>query len=231
MKYTTIFFDLDDTLVDTAQNNKEALRDIYTDYKFDEHYPGFDVFYRKFQSINLNLWDLYAHNKITKDTLKITRFMDTLKGSVEISPEESLKMNDDFLERVNTKKNVIEGVKDILEYLKPKYQLYILSNGFEEVQDHKMRNANLKPYFEKVILSDHIGVNKPSPQIFNYALDQARVSNNSTIMIGDNINTDIMGAKNSNIDQVWYNPGNLADEYNIKPTYTIQNLGELKQIL
>jgi len=231
MKYTTIFFDLDDTLVDTAQNNKEALQDIYVDYSFNNNFPTFENFYKKFQSINLNLWDLYAHNKITKDILKTTRFKDTLKGTAEISPKESLKINDDFLERVNTKKNIIDGMKDVLDYLKPKYQLYILSNGFEEVQDKKMENANIKPYFNKVILSDHVGVNKPDPKIFNYALSEAKVSNKDTIMIGDNLNTDIMGAKNSNIDQIWYNPNNLSDEFAVNPTYTIQSLDELKKIL
>jgi len=231
MKYSTIFFDLDDTLVDTAQNNKEALSDIYRDYKFDRYFPTFEDFYTKFQYINLNLWDLYAHNQITKETLKTERFKRTLTEFENLTQEESLNLNDDFLERVNTKKNIIEGMKDILDYLEPKYQMFILSNGFQEVQDQKMENANLKPYFKKMILSDHIGKNKPHPALFKYALQQANTSKESSIMIGDNLNTDILGAKNSHIDQIWFNPHYLSDEKNIQPTYTIHSLAEIKNIL
>lgn len=231
MKYTTIFFDLDDTLIDTAQSNKEALQDIFAKYSLSKYYDNFDSFYNKYKKINNHLWDLYAENKITKEKLKSERFMNTLKGHWEISIEQSLDINEEFLAIVNTKKNVIDGAIEILEYLAPKYKLYILSNGFEEVQDKKIAKAEMESYFAKVILSDHIGVNKPNPEIFKHALEMAQASNKETIMIGDNINTDILGAKNSQIDQVWYNPHKLVDEQSINPTYTIAKLDELKNIL
>lgn len=231
MKYTTLFFDLDDTLVDTIQNNKEALFDIYEEYELTKYFPSFDIFYNKFKIINADLWERYAHGKITKDYLRETRFMKTLDGILKLTVGESLQMNDDFLDRANTKKNVIQGGKEILEYLFPKYDMYILSNGFQEVQSHKMDNAELNPYFKKVILSDHIGKNKPHPAIFSHALEEAKANKSEVIMIGDNTDTDILGAKNSGIDQIWFNPKNLPDTNNIAPTYTITNLSELKNIL
>ncbi len=231
MKYTTIFFDLDDTLIDTEQNSRDSLKDIYTDYQFSNYFPSLDDFTKKYMQINLHLWDLYEHGHITKDTLQTERFKQTLEGFISLSPEQSLDINHDFLARTTIKKNVIGGVKEVLEYLYPKYPLYILSNGFEEIQERKMQTAELKPYFKKVILSDHIGKNKPHPDIFLHALKEANSTHTNSIMIGDNIRTDITGAKNSEIDQVWYNPQNLSDEYNVSPTYTIQNLEELKNIL
>lgn len=231
MKYTTLFIDLDDTLIDTAQNNKEALHDIFIDYKIENYIENFDQFYSTYNVINNNLWDIYSQNKITKETLKTERFKNTLKGFIDLTDEESLKLNDNFLQRVNTKKNVIDGSIETLDYLSQKYKLYILSNGFTEVQDTKIRNAKMDSYFTKVILSDHIGINKPHPDIFTHALNEAKATNKETLMIGDNIKADVSGAKNSNIDQVWYNPKNAIDEMNIKPTYTINRLEELKAFL
>lgn len=231
MRYKTLFFDLDDTLVDTVQNNKEALLDIFNQYDLQKHIPSFDVFYDKFKTVNLELWEQYAHGKITKDYLKEARFTETLKDNSPLSVDESMKMNDDFLARASTKKNVIEGGKEILEYLYPKYNMYILSNGFKEVQSHKMNNAQLNPYFKKIILSDHIGKNKPHPDIFDYALKEADTVKSDVIMIGDNMGTDILGAKNSGIDQIWFNPQQSSDVDNIKPTYTISKLSELRNIL
>jgi len=231
MKYTTLFFDLDDTLVDTIQNNKEALFDVYEQYGIQKYFSSFDTFYDKFKTVNAELWEQYAHGKITKDYLKEARFIKTLENNITLNIDESLQMNDDFLAKASTKKNVIEGGKDILEYLYPKYNMYILSNGFQEVQSHKMNNAQLNPYFKKVILSDHIGKNKPHPDIFNYALEEAKADKSDVIMIGDNMGTDILGAKNSGIDQIWFNPQKSSDNNNVNPTYTIAELSELRNIL
>jgi len=231
MKYTTIFFDLDDTLVDTVQNNKEALEDIYNYYQVKDYFPAFEEFYTTFQKINSGLWEKYAHGEITKDYLKESRFLQTFKEIEDISVGQSLEMNDAFLSYANTKKNVIEGSKEILQYLYPKYNLYILSNGFEEVQSYKMNNAGINSYFKEVILSDHIGKNKPHPDIFDYALKKANTTYSESLMIGDNLNTDISGAGNSGIDQVWFNPHNSMRKDNINPTYTINRLEELKSIL
>ncbi|MBD8347455.1 MULTISPECIES: YjjG family noncanonical pyrimidine nucleotidase [unclassified Dysgonomonas] len=231
MKYTTIFFDLDDTLIDTALNSKQVLEEVYTDYTIDKYYPSFNDFYQKYQSINLHLWDQYEQNLISKEELKTGRFKQALNDFTSISTEQSLEMNNDFMGRVSNKKNIIEGVEDILEYLQPKYHLYIISNGFLEVQDKKIKNAGLDSYFKDVFLSDHVGKNKPHPMIFNYALKESSTSSTDCIMIGDNINTDIIGAKNIGIDQIWFNPKSMVDSSNVAPTYTVKTLNDIKTIL
>ncbi len=231
MKYTTIFFDLDDTLIDTALNSKQVLEEVYTDYMINKYYPNFSDFFQKYQSINLHLWDQYEQNLISKEELKKGRFQQALRDFTSITTEQSLEMNNDFMGRVSNKKNIIEGVKGILEYLQPKYCLYIISNGFLEVQDKKIKNAGLDSYFKDVFLSDHVGENKPHPLIFNYALKEANTTTKDCIMIGDNINTDIIGAKNLGIDQIWFNPKDITDANSIAPTYTVKTLHDIKVIL
>lgn len=231
MKYTTIFFDLDDTLIDTTLNSKQVLEEVYIDYTINKYYPTFDDFYNKYQSINLHLWDQYEQNLISKKELKTGRFQQTLKDFTSITSEQSLEINNDFMGRVSNKSNIIDGVKPILEYLHSKYHLYIISNGFLEVQDKKIKNAGLELYFKDVFLSDHVGKNKPHPLIFNHALNKTGSNCKECIMIGDNIHTDIIGAKNLGIDQIWFNPKSLNDSGNIAPTYTIKALKEIETIL
>lgn len=231
MKYTTIFFDLDDTILDTVKNSKEALTEIYTDYKLGNYFLSFGDFYAKYQSINNNLWDLYEQNLIHKNELMAGRFAKSLNGLVSLSANQSLAMNHDFLARTSSKKNIIEGATEILEYLKQKYEMYVLSNGFTEVQYKKIEYAGVQDYFKGIILSDQVGINKPHPIIFNYALDKANVLADNVVMIGDNINTDIVGAKNAGIDQIWFNPKRVSDTENISPKYEIRSLYELKNIL
>lgn len=231
MKYTTIFFDLDDTLIDTALNSKQVLEEVYMDYSIHKYYSAFDDFYKKYQSINLHLWDQYEQNLISKEELKKGRFEQSLRDFTSISTEQSMEMNNDFMGRVSNKKNIIEGVETILDYLQPKYLLYIISNGFLEVQDKKIKNAGLDSYFKGVFLSDHVGKNKPHPLIFNHALKEANTTSTDCIMIGDNINTDIIGAKNLGIDQIWFNPKDMKDAGNIAPTYTVKTLHDIRTIL
>lgn len=231
MKYTTIFFDLDDTLIDTAQSGKEGLKDIYKQYKLENYFPLFDEFYNRYQKINLNLWDLYEHGKIDKQELKTERFQKTLEGYINLTAQQALNLNEEFMQLVSSKKNNIEGAIEILEYLQPKYRLHILSNGFKEIQDYKIEKAGMSSYFTHVVLSDHIGKNKPHPLIFEHALLKANTDSASSIMIGDNIKTDITGAKNSKMDQVWFNPHGKEDIEDIHPTYQIKKLEELRNIL
>lgn len=231
MKYTTIFFDLDDTILDTVQNSKDALQELYSDYQFSNYFPDFNSFYSKYQSINTHLWDLYEQNQIEKDRLMSERFAKTLEDHKSISKDQSLDINNDFMGRVSNRKNIINGAIEILDYLQPKYKMYVVSNGFKEVQDKKICNAGVGNYFNKVILSDYVGKNKPHPVIFNYALNEACANASDCIMIGDNIKTDIIGAKNSGIDQIWYNPKGLDDTNHVSPNYIIGTLSQLRDIL
>ncbi|GHV40592.1 noncanonical pyrimidine nucleotidase, YjjG family protein [Bacteroidia bacterium] len=230
MRYTDIFLDLDDTLIDTAENTRVTVSEIYEDYNFGNYFPSFDDFYAIYYANVSRLWTLYSQGKIPKKTLQRERFVGALSMVEEISDEQALAINDDFIVRVMEKGILIEGAKELLDYLYPKYKIHILSNGFTEMQYKKMDSAGLSPYFDKVILSDKVGINKPHPDIFTYALNEVQKDKKEVIMIGDNVVNDIQGAYNCEIDQIWFNPEDLSPG-DIKPTYTVKKLDEIKSIL
>lgn len=230
MYYNTIFFDLDDTLWDTAANSRESLEEIYHIFSFDNYYESFADFWNVYFPHNINLWNLFEENKITKHELMDKRFYTPFRHIESLTPEKSMEINKEFMSRTASKSRIVEGAKEILDWAKPKFKLCILSNGFEEVQYKKITNAGLDGYFDKIILSDHIGKTKPDRALFDYALAEMNAKAEETAMVGDNWTSDIIGAKNSNIDQVWYNPDKQeAKEFD--PTFNISKLGELKSIL
>ena len=228
--YKTVLIDLDDTIWDTRSNGKESMEEVYRDYGFDRFFPDFETYYEIYYSNNCQLWAKYREGKITKDELIIERLYFPLKSYINYDKNFILSLNDDFLTRTTLKTKLLPYTMEVLEYLSPKYKLYILSNGFEEVQYKKINNSGLAPFFSGVILSDNVGVNKPHPQIFEAALKAAGSSKNETIMIGDSWDADIVGARNFSIDQVWYDLG-IEQASVFKPTYHIHSLLELKEIL
>ncbi|MFV0539324.1 MAG: YjjG family noncanonical pyrimidine nucleotidase [Dysgonomonas sp.] len=177
-----------------------------------------------------SLWMLYSQGKISKKILQRERFIGALTTVEEISDEQALAINDDFISRIMEKGILIEGAKELLDYLYPKYKIHILSNGFTEMQYKKMDSAGLSSYFDKVILSDKVGINKPHPDIFTYALNEVGKNRDEVIMIGDNMVNDIQGAYDCEIDQIWFNPEDISPG-DVKPTYIVKKLAEIKNIL
>jgi putative hydrolase of the HAD superfamily len=230
MKYKHLFIDLDDTLWNTSLNSKITMKDVYVDYDFDRYYDSFDSYYEVYWENNCHLWGLYRKGLISRRTLITERILHPLRPFGIIDEYYAMKISDDFLERTTQKKNLIPYAMDVLEYLQGKYKLYILSNGFEEVQYKKMQNSGLSPFFTHVILSDDIGINKPNPEIFEYALKKAQADCAESLMIGDSMEADIVGAANYGLDQIWFNP-EKESAGEITPTYTISSLLEIKDIL
>jgi putative hydrolase of the HAD superfamily len=229
-KYKDLFIDLDDTLWDIHQNSKECLLEIYNDYGYKEYYASFDDYYNVYMPSNIHLWGLYRKGEINKDELIVERFLAPVREFGIDDTNYAKKLSDDFLERTTYKTKLIDGSMELLEYLKPKYNMHILSNGFREVQYKKIENSGLKPYFDKIILSDDAGINKPHIDFFNYALEKTNATRSETIMIGDSWDADILGAYNSNIHQLWFNPEELKPS-GFKPTYSVKSLWEIKGIL
>ncbi|MCD8193860.1 MAG: YjjG family noncanonical pyrimidine nucleotidase [Tannerellaceae bacterium] len=230
MKYKNLFIDLDDTLWDTFHNNKECLKEIFTDYHFDRYYESFEAFFAIYMPHNNLLWQQYRNNDINKQTLILERFMYMMRPMGIANPAEALKLNKDFLSRTTTKTRLIPGSIELLEYLSSSYKLYILSNGFREVQALKLKNSGLAPYFEKMILSEDAGIQKPNKKIFDYALVNTNSRRRETLMIGDTWEADITGAYYAKIDQLWYNPGHIVPK-EFEPTYIVSRLSEIKDIL
>lgn len=230
MKYKNLFIDLDDTLWDTYHNNKECLEELYTDHHFDRYYASFEAFFAIYWPHNELLWKQYRAGEIDRQTLIIGRFRYMLRPMGIEDTQAVLAVNNDFLRRTTTKTRLVPGAIELLEYLRPSYRLYILSNGFREVQDKKLRNSGLAPYFKRMILSEDAGIQKPHKGIFDFALINTNSRRNETLMIGDCFEADIFGARQSRIDQLWFNPQGLPPQ-EFTPTYTVSSLEEIKNIL
>ena len=228
--YKSLFFDLDDTLWDTQYNNKECLKEIYMYYNFAQHYKSFEVFYSIYMPYNLQLWAQYRKHEIDRKTLILERFLHILRPLGITDEEYTLKLNSDFLQRTANKTKLIPGAIDLLKYLRPYYRMFILSNGFREIQSLKMKNSGLSPYFEKIILSEDAGIQKPHKGIFDFALKTTNSRRKESIMIGDSWEADIEGAYQSKIDQIWFNP-EKSPHQKFTPTYQTDTLIKIKEIL
>lgn len=226
--YSSIIFDLDDTLWDTKRNSKDALHDIYINYKLDRFYEHYEDFYILFLTLNESLWEQYNHGRINKEELQNTRFRKLLSPhTLELN---FLRINEDFIETTCSKTKLIDGAHDILAYLSNKYNLFILSNSFEKALQAKIDSSGFNKYFAQIYSSESIGINKPDAKAFEYVIKDQNSSIEECVMIGDNLSTDIQGAINSGIDQIWFNP-EAYNHPNIQPTHNIRSLFELKDIL
>lgn len=229
-KYKNLFIDLDDTLWDIHRNGKECLEEIYRDYEYARFYPSFEAYYDVYMPNNHALWKLYREGKIRKNELIVERFLIPVRPFGIDDADYAKKLSDDFLKRTTRKTRLVNGALELLEYLKPNYRMSILSNGFREVQYKKLENSGLLPYFDKVILSEDAGVNKPHPKIFTHALKNTNSRRNETLMIGDSWDADIVGAHNSRIAQIWLNPEKQLAQH-FTPTFTVKSLSEIQHIL
>lgn len=228
--YSTIFFDLDHTLWDFDRNSTETLTELVDELKLIEKgVSSTDVFLQTYRSHNRRLWTDYEKNLIPKSDLRVRRFHLTLSdfGIEDTRLAETLA--DKYLISIPTKKNLFPGTVEVLTHLKKRYELFIITNGFKEVQHLKLHHSNLHGFFSGVFISEEIGFKKPQPEIFHHAVRIANSSISRSIMIGDTYETDILGAISIGMDQVYFDPFKAGNGF--KATYRITDLRELKGIL
>ena len=226
-----LFFDLDRTLWDFEKNSHEVLLELYQHYDLlNKGIVDSKVFIERYKHHNEKLWDLYRQNKIEKDKLRDERFKITLDEFGINSPELAANLGEDYVAHCPKKTNLFPYVHSTLNYLKDRYALHIITNGFEEVQYQKLENSNLIDYFEQIITSEQVGFKKPSQQIFKFSMLKAFAKPSDSLMIGDDLHADILGAKDIGMAQVFFNP--LKHEhFNSEITYEINCLSELEEIL
>ncbi|MBN2892779.1 MAG: YjjG family noncanonical pyrimidine nucleotidase [Bacteroidales bacterium] len=230
-QYKHVFFDFDNTLWDFTYNSKESLNDVFLKYQLFNYFVDFEDFYEKYEENNTNLWNEYRQGLISKESLTFRRFSVILeKFEIPDSRNISQKINSDYLSLTTTKTKIIDDAYEILNYLKNKYELHILTDGFFEVQVVKLRTSKLSPFISNVITAEEIGFLKPSIELFQHALKSVNATKEESIMIGDSYESDIIGAKNAGIDQIFLNHNNRSD-LEIKPTYTVTKLKEIIEIL
>lgn len=233
MKYSDLFLDFDDTLYDTHGNADIALHELFSELGLNRWFPDPDVFYYEYWLKNIDLWSRYAREEITRDYLIVERFRYPLSFGQGLEPTEAYcrEAGDRFLELCSNKPGLLDGAQELMDYLRERgYRMHMCSNGFHEVQYKKLRACGLYDYFDTVILSEDAGFNKPSPQFFEYAFSKSGAKRDTTLMIGDNFQTDILGAKQAGLDTAFYNrfPEYPAPE---PVTYEVSSLRELMEIL
>lgn len=228
--YQHLFFDLDHTLWDYDRNVSESLSELYTAYALvDLGIPTFEKFFESFHAVNFQLWDWYNVGKIDKVNLRKERFPRIFMHAGGLADAIPAGFEEDFMDRTSSKPHVFPYSKEILDYLKEKYQIHVITNGFNESQAKKLKSSGLDIYFDLIVTSETTGHKKPDPRIFHYTMDQLQTKPKDCLMIGDNPDSDILGAQRAGIDQVFFNPE--RKEIALNPTYEIHHLRELEALL
>lgn len=230
MRYKNLFFDLDDTLWAFSANARDTFEEMYFKHKLDAFFDSFDHYYSLYQERNVELWAEYGNGQITKEELNRQRFLYPLEAVGVGDSALAKAYSDDFFAVIPTRKQLMPHAVEVLDYLSPRYNLYILSNGFRELQFQKMQSGGIDGYFKKVILSDDLGVMKPWPQIFHFALSATQSELKDSLMIGDSWEADIAGANGVGMDHAYYNPHGRT-ELPFTPTFQLKDLKDLMEIL
>lgn len=237
MKYTHLFFDLDNTLWDFNANSYDALRIALHKMDLLQKIGEYDRYFTIYHQVNERLWALYRENKITKNVLRGLRFEESLELNNTPMPGMGETMNEAYLEEMPKQLKLVPGTMEVLDHLHHKYRMAIITNGFREVQADKLLQSGLKKYFDKMFISEEVGAQKPHRKIFEYAVKSMNAPKRKSLMIGDSWEADIVGAMQFGIDQVYYcpNPEKLpqgSDEFpDLSPKTTTTVISRLVQLM
>ena len=204
-----VFFDLDHTLWDFEKNSALTFESI-----FNENPVPFSLndFLTNYVPINLRYWKRYRLNQISKEDLRYHRLKEAF-DSVQFKASDDFinKMADLYILKLSEQKHLFEGSFEILDYLKTKYELHIITNGFEEIQSKKMSNSGILNYFITTTTSEDVMLKKPHPKVFKHALKKAKATTSESIMIGDNLEADIFGALDVGMDAIYFGKDSSFD--------------------
>ncbi len=225
---TDIFIDLDHTLWDFDTNSKSAFEKLLKKHQIPIH---INTFLEIYEPVNRQYWEQYSKQQKTKTEVKFGRLTDTFKIlKIDISRQIIEVMAVDYLDFLKRESVLMDGAIELLDYLKNKYRLHILTNGFVEVQSDKIRFSGLDSYFEHLITSEATGKLKPHPDIFKYALQKAGTFAHQSYMIGDNFQSDVLGARNVGMHAIHFDPDETSEvDFMIIPK--VKHLSEIKEIL
>ncbi|WP_422105751.1 YjjG family noncanonical pyrimidine nucleotidase [Winogradskyella sp.] len=225
-KIKHVFFDLDHTLWDFDKNSGLTFKKIFELNRID---VSLDAFLEVYAPINLDYWKLYREERISKADLRYGRLkdaFDAIKKDVDDTMINHLSVS--YIEYLTTFNHLFKGASEVLDYLGDKYELHIITNGFEEAQERKLKNSNIRHYFKTITNSEMVGVKKPNPKIFNFALDVANANADESIMIGDSLEADIEGAEGVGMDTIFFN---CRHQTLSTPYKTIHQLMDIKTLL
>lgn len=222
LKYDHILFDADDTLFHFDAFS--GLQKMFSQYQF-----AFDpAEFQRYQQLNLPLWQQYQNGQISASDLQQRRF-EPYAATLGVS---ALQLNNEFLQAMATLCTLLPGARELLDFLKGKARLGIITNGFTAMQQARLEHCGVADLFDPLVISEQIGVAKPDPQIFQHAFEQlGRPDKNSILMVGDNPHSDVLGAQNAGIASCWLNVTAQPLPAGISPTYQVASLFELPALL
>lgn len=228
MKYDFLLFDADDTLLDFKKSEEASFFHILTKHEIEGDRK---TFHNSYKQINEDLWSRHALGHVSKDVLKVERFerflnLHGLKG-------DPMAMSEDYLSTLPTHVYLIDGALDLLQFLHKKIPTIIVTNGIGHVQHQRLANSGLKPFIDLMVVSEECGYSKPDERIFFHTFDLIKASpkKHRLLMIGDKLETDILGASKVGIDSCWFNPDRVENTTTIQPKFEISDLSKLKEIL
>lgn len=221
-----VFFDLDHTLWDFDKNSELAFREIFEKQKITIDLEEFLTVYKP---INFKYWELYRNNSVSKKDLRFGRLKETFDSLKFQTQDATINLiADDYIEYLPNNNHLLDGSMELLNHLKGKYSLHIITNGFEEVQQRKMKSSGIHEFFKTITTSEEAGVKKPHPQIFEIAVKKSGAKVDRSVMIGDNLEADIIGAHNFGLQVIHLNSHDQA----IQNQYPqVQKLNELLNYL
>lgn len=227
MKYKILLFDADETLFDFNRSEQTALHQafIHFDLDFDKslHIP-------LYHKVNHAIWKDFEKGIITQEALKTKRFSN-LFNVLDIKVD-SKNFADIYMDYLGKSSILFPDSISVIDTLSKTHRLAIITNGLSIVQENRIAKSSISSYFEQIIISESIGLSKPSPSIFEYTLAQMQCTNKSAVlMIGDSLTSDIQGGINFGIDTCWYNPKQIENKLNINPTYEINSLESIFDII
>lgn len=205
-KVKHIFFDLDRTLWDYDSNVREALFDLFDLYVFDRVTSDAETFHRSFLFENGRLWEEYTANKIDKEYLRKNRFLFTIRRLGLTDVELALRLEEEYMRITPAKTNLLPGVHETLTDLAQRYELHILTNGFEDAQQFKLRNSGIRAYFSEVVTSDNAKATKPNKAIFDFSERTVKSLAHECVLVGDDLRADVEGALNAGWQAIHFHP-------------------------
>lgn len=227
--YKHLFFDLDHTLWDFERNSQATMHRLYKEYDLGSYgIDDFEMLYRSFTVHNDRLWERYRAGYIKREELRWKRMWLMLLDHKVADTALAHELSTAFLEILPTQTLLIPHAKELLEHCKGRYQMHLITNGFETTQRLKLQYSGIARYFTCLITSEKSNSMKPHRDIFDYALAMTKAEVSESIMIGDAVDIDILGAINAGWDTAYYNPNNVPHKH--KPTYEVRALHELMAV-